>query len=110
MEAGSTLHPDGTSSCSLPCTADWTLLRTLTSICDLPAPVVGTTTTGVSSSTESAGPTASGRSDCPLVGSMNLIFAVACATPAPEDVLKRAVACTGYGGKGDVTSLGSLIA
>src|SRR5438270_465594 len=83
MDAGSTFHPAGTSRWSLACTGVCMLLRTLTSICDFAAPDTGTTTTGVSSSTESGGPTARGRSDCPLVGSMNFTLAVAYTVPVP---------------------------
>src|ERR1700761_5650523 len=85
------------------------LLRTLTPTLGLLSPPTGATTTGVVSCTEIGGPTASGRSDCPRVGSRNLTLATAMASLEPCSVEKLATACTGYGGHGRVTSFGSLM-
>src|SRR5882724_7669854 len=114
ISAGSTFHPCGVSNFNFAWTAFCTLLRTLTPICDLTAPPTGATTTGEGSSTEIGGPTASGRSDCPSVGSMNLTLAMADASSMPRgcSVSTENLASTirGYGEKGVVSGLGSEIA
>src|SRR5215470_7675029 len=109
MDSGSTFHPAGVSSRSFEWTACCTLLRTFTEIRDFAVPAVEITATGDSRSTESGGPTASGRSDCPTVGSMNLTFATALTELHPSGVLNCAVTRSGYGGNGSVTYRRSLM-